>query len=98
MRTETGEELLLSEFAPGASISSFAKPITDPMNMPLPSELKGSPVPDDLSDFIPLPSEMASPSKVDIYSDIARGVQDESLFRIKSVFDKAEVVPRPSAT
>lgn len=41
---ETGEELLLEEFAPGATLSSFARPEGmpaefDPMNMPLPSEL-----------------------------------------------------------
>jgi len=40
----TGEELLLEEFAPGATLSSFARPEGmpaefDPMNMPLPSEL-----------------------------------------------------------
>mmetsp|Transcript_22187 Transcript_22187/g.73040 ORF Transcript_22187/g.73040 Transcript_22187/m.73040 type:complete len:210 (-) Transcript_22187:677-1306(-) len=40
IKTETGEELYLTEFAPGASISPFALPKDlDDLYMPLPSEL-----------------------------------------------------------
>jgi hypothetical protein len=72
LRTETGEELLYAEFAPGATISSYAlSEDFDPLNPPLPSELKqkkeeaeralkGELEPDA---SLPMPSELASPTK-----------------------------------
>jgi len=90
LRTETGEELYMTEMAPGAEVSKWAAPEGgfDPMNPPLPSELKkkqeeeASP-----EDAMPLPSELASPSQQRLYSAETAGIEDDALFTIKSVLD-----------
>jgi len=99
LRTETGEELLYAEFAPGASISSFALPENfDPLNPPLPSEMRTmqqaaekaarGELTEEEAAMLPLPSQMSAPSKsAKLYDRNAVGVMDDSLFSIKSVFD-----------
>jgi len=121
LRTETGEELLYAEFAPGASISSLSLPENfDPLNPPLPSEMKKMQMQgangemtgeeeeeeeeeDALSirlargemtegGFMPMPSQASSPTnKAKLYDRNAKGVQDDSLFSIKSVFDSTGI-------
>jgi len=121
LRTETGEELLYAEFAPGASISSLSLPENfDPLNPPLPSEMKkmqmqganGEMIGEEEEEeeeedalsirlargemteggFMPMPSQASSPTnKAKLYDRNAKGVQDDSLFSIKSVFDSTGI-------
>ena len=109
LRTETGEELFMTEMAPGASISSFALPDGfDPLNPPLPSEMKArkeaaqreseeaeSMSQNPMQPTMPLPSELSSPTKQKLYDMAKQGVEDDSLFTIKSVFEQEGRVAIP---
>ena len=109
LRTETGEELFMTEMAPGASISSFALPDGfDPLNPPLPSEMKArkeaaqreseeaeSRSQETMQPTMPLPSELSSPTKQKLYDMAKQGVEDDSLFTIKSVFEQEGRVAIP---
>uniref|UniRef100_A0A7S0H6I4 Uncharacterized protein n=1 Tax=Hanusia phi TaxID=3032 RepID=A0A7S0H6I4_9CRYP len=83
IKTETGEELYLTEFAPGASISPFALPENlDDLYMPLPSELLAK---QKMEEEKKLREEEAVSGLYGMpETDL---IEDDALFRIKSVFD-----------
>lgn len=99
LKTETGEELYMSEFAPGANISPNARPDEldfDPLNPPLPSELaaRQSAANEDAV-YMPLVSELDSPTKQTLYTPTEVPIQDDALFKIKSVFDSTPGLAAP---